>query len=371
MLKVFKIADKIFLSSFFILVVLGFFIFLSASFGSLHDMKFFLSLTLKQLISIFLGILVFYFLAYSKKINEKCFRKYSVWIFFITLIIQLLVFFPGLGIEIKGATRWLDLGFLTIQPSEILKLGIVVFAPALVLAFVENFYKNKFFNLLLFLTIFTIPLFLIFFFIKDFGTLTTILFSIFSVILVSKVKFTHTLFSAFLGILFLFILIFFLVPHGKERIENFLGSEEDPLGSSFHTNQSIMTIGSGEILGIGFGKSLQKFDYLPEPLGDSIFAVYAEEKGFLGSVFFLLVFMVFTGRGLYLSYKNKNKYSRLVSVGIISLIVFPVFLNIASVLKLFPLSGLPINFVSKGGSAILISIILVGIFINLNRKIRV
>ena len=165
----------------------------------------------------------------------------------------------------------------------------------------------------------------------------------------------------------LFVLLAFTRPYIMDRVQTFLDPGLDPQGAGYQIKQSLIAIGSGGALGRGFGQSIQKFEYLPEPIGDSIFAVYAEEFGFLGSVFLILLFAGFIMRGLRIASHAPDLFGMLLVVGIMSLLTLQVLLNMSAMLGLVPLSGLPLPFVSHGGTALFVTLAAVGIILNVSK----
>ena len=153
----------------------------------------------------------------------------------------------------------------------------------------------------------------------------------------------------------------------RERILVFLNPLHDPLGAGYQITQSLIAVGSGGLWGRGFGQSIQKFSFLPEPTSDSIFAIFAEEFGFVGGVFLIGLFVVFALRGFALSKRAPDYFSRLTIVGIVTMITGQAFLNIGSMLGIFPLTGLPLPFVSHGGTALIATLVAVGLVLNMSR----
>lgn len=168
------------------------------------------------------------------------------------------------------------------------------------------------------------------------------------------------------GILLLAVLAF-TRPYIMERFTSFLDPESDPLGSGYQIKQSLIAIGSGGAFGRGFGQSIQKFEYLPEPIGDSIFAVYSEEFGFFGSMILVLLFAFFTFRGYRIATHAPDLFGMLLVVGFVTLIVAQAYLNIAAMLALAPISGLPLPFISHGGTALLTMLAAIGIVLNVSK----
>jgi cell division protein FtsW len=159
-------------------------------------------------------------------------------------------------------------------------------------------------------------------------------------------------------------------PYLAARVATFLNPAADPQGAGYQIQQSLIAIGSGGALGRGFGQSVQKFSYLPEPIGDSIFAVAAEEFGFIGGAALVLLFLFLILRGLRLTARAPDPFSGLLALGIVILIGASAFTNIASMLGVIPLSGLPLAFVSHGGTALVIALVEAGILLNISRYQR-
>jgi len=155
-----------------------------------------------------------------------------------------------------------------------------------------------------------------------------------------------------------------------DRIKTFMNPSLDPQGASYQIKQSLLAIGAGEVFGRGFGQSVQKLGKLPEPISDSIFSVFAEEFGFVGSLALIVAFLIFALRGLWIAARAPDLFGGLVATGIVSLIIIQSFMNIAAMLGLFPLSGLPLPFVSHGGSALLIALGMVGLLMSVSRSVR-
>jgi cell division protein FtsW (lipid II flippase) len=199
-----------------------------------------------------------------------------------------------------------------------------------------------------------------------------ILFSSAIILFISDVDYKFIFIPILSIFIFLIPVLYYFVPYVHDRLEVYIDPASADLQNDYYQlNQMIITTGSGEITGRGFGSSLQKFSgLLPEPLGDSIFAVYSEEFGFVGSVFLLLLFLLFLLFILSSAKKIKNNFEKMVVVGLGTMIIFPVFYNIGSSLGVVPLSGMPITFISKGGTAIFSALIMMGVILALTRKRR-
>jgi cell division protein FtsW len=160
-------------------------------------------------------------------------------------------------------------------------------------------------------------------------------------------------------------------PYVMQRITTFINPANDPQGAGYQIQQSLIAVGSGRITGRGFGQSIQKFNFLPEPIGDSIFAVASEEFGFIGAASLILLMTFFTLRGLKIATRAQDSFGGLLTIGIVILIITQSFINIGAMLAVLPLSGLPLIFVSQGGSALLLALAEVGIILNISKTARV
>jgi len=304
------------------------------------------------------------------KIPLNFLREKSLIFFLINLIILSFVFLPKIGATFEGATRWIKLGNITFQPSEFLKITVILYLASLVSknSFakvtkkkIENFYPQLF-SFLIILAIISLVLF----FQPHISTLGIILASLLVIYFSGKTPIFHTI----LITLFLLAGLFFLLtsaPYRLQRLSVFLEPETDSLGIGYQSKQSLITIGSGKILGQGIGMSRQKFGFLPQPASDSIFAIFAEETGFLGSVILILLFLIFLWRGIKISKESSELFLQLVSLGITFWIVLQAFLNIGGLLGIIPLSGTPLSFISYGGSHLIAELIGVGLLLNISR----
>jgi cell division protein FtsW len=160
----------------------------------------------------------------------------------------------------------------------------------------------------------------------------------------------------------------FFTPYLQERVKTFINPSIDPRGSSYQIQQSLIALGSGGIFGRGFGQSIQKFSYLPEPQGDSIFAVLGEELGFVGGAIMVILFLLFFARGIKITGASHDVFGRFLGAGLIFLIIFQVVINISAIIGLMPLTGIPLSFVSYGGTAMMITLAEVGIIFNIAKN---
>lgn len=358
-----KTPDRVLLALIVILVVLGFFIFSSASLGLLaRNGASFSSVAFNQIVFGIIGGSVALFI--TSAIHYRVWRQYAFYFFLASIALTLLVFVPGLGMSHGGAQRWLDLGPFSLQPSEFLKLGFVIYMATWLSGMREHIQSLKT-GTLPFLGILAI-VGVIMLLQPDTDTFAIMACAGVAMFITAGGRFRDVFGMCIAGVLLLTILAF-MRPYVMDRLTTFLDPTTDPQGSSYQINQSLIAIGSGNIIGRGFGQSIQKFEYLPEPIGDSIFAVFSEEFGFIGSFFLVGLFAAFTFRGYRIASHAPDLFGMLLVVGIITMIVMQAFLNIAAMLALAPLSGLPLPFISHGGTALLITLAGVGIVLNISK----
>ncbi|MBA3789061.1 cell division protein FtsW [Patescibacteria group bacterium] len=287
----------------------------------------------------------------------------AVFPFYISaIILTLVVFIPHLGYHANGATRWIQLGPVTVQPAEFLKIAVILMLSAY-LAQVKNKIKDIRRGLIPFGVIVGIPAIIL---IAQPNTSTTLVMGATCVALYFLAgapwrDFGIIFATAAIGL----VLLVLMRPYLLGRIKTYIDPAGASLSSGYQIQQSLIAIGSGRLVGRGFGQSVQKFNYLPEPNGDSIFAVYGEEFGFLGTTLLVLVFIAFAARGLMIAGEAATTFGALTVTGLTLLITFSAFLNIGAMLGVLPLTGLPLPFISQGGTALLAALASVGIILNI------
>lgn len=341
--------------------------FVSASLGILaKNEKVFYSVLFSQLVlGLGLGLVGMYF---CLKINYKFWRKYAFFIFFGAILLTAAVFIPGLGWSHGGAKRWLQLGPISFQPVEILKFGFVIYFAAW-LSWAKNRVQDLRFGILPFGIMLAIIALVLF---KQPDTKSFILIAVtgISMLFISGVPMKYILGVGLGGIFVLGSLLFF-TPYLQARIKTFIDPSNDPRGSSYQIQQSLIALGSGGIFGRGFGQSIQKFSYLPEPQGDSIFAVLGEELGFVGAVATVFLYLLFALRGFRIANNSPDLFSRLLVSGIVILVTVQSFMHIASVTGVFPLTGVPLVFMSHGGTSLMIYLSAMGIILNISKSQKI
>ena len=292
------------------------------------------------------------------KVHYSFWEKIALPLFIFSLILLLAVLFPQIGSKALGARRWIFIGPVSIQPSEVVKLALVVYLAKVAA-------KNKG------LMSFFLPLGLVAFLVMlqpDLGTTMVISVAAMAQIFVSGINVFKFLLAVLGGGALSFLAII-LSPYRKERLLTFLMQSQDPLGRDYHIRQILLALGSGGIFGVGLGQSRQKYLFLPEAATDSIFAIIAEEVGFVGSVVLIGIFAVFVYRGLKIANAAPDTFSRILSLGIVAWIGGQIFFNISSMVALTPLTGVPLPFFSYGGSSLVMVLTATGILLNVSRHL--
>ncbi len=358
-----KKIDRFFLTLVLILIFGGLAMFVSASLGVFaKNEKTFYTILFSQLaLGLCMGFIGMYF---ALKIDYKLLRKYSFYIFLISILLVSLVFIPGIGWSHGGARRWVSLGPVSFQPAEFLKFGFIIYFSSW-LASVKARIKDFKFGVLPLLIMLGIIAFIL---LKQPDTKSFILITItgISMLFISDVPLKYIFGAGAIAVVFLVTLVFFK-PYLQERVKTFLNPSEDAKGSSYQIQQSLIAVGGGGVFGRGYGQSIQKFSYLPEAQGDSIFAVIGEELGFVGSVGVVVLYVLFALRGFRIANNSPDVFSRLLVSGIVILIVGQSFLHIASVIGVFPLTGVPLPFISHGGTSLMIYLVAVGIVLQVSK----
>lgn len=355
--------DKTFMIITIVLIVAGFFIFSSASLGLLaKGNASYSSVTFSQtVLGLFLGSLA---LITASRLDYKVWKKYAFYIFVLAIILNILVLIPSIGFEHGGARRWLSLAGISFQPSEVLRFAFVTYFAAW-LSSVKEKVSDERYGLIPMLVLLGIcgglllaqP---------DTDTFSIIVITGLAMFVAAGGRWRWVLTLVLIGAMGLAVLAF-TRPYVMQRIKTFINPSDNALSSGYQIQQSLIAIGSGEMFGRGFGQSVQKFTFLPEPIGDSIFAVAGEEFGFLGSVLIIALFLLFATRGLKVASRVPNNFGRLVAVGLVIMIIAQAFVNIGAMLGVLPLSGITLPFVSHGGTSLFISLFEVGVIFSISK----
>lgn len=312
------------------------------------------------LLGIVLGALLYF-------LPLKYVKKLSFFAFFVSLLTLILVFVPGLGLRAGGAQRWINLGFFSFQPTDILKLTMIVYLAAW---FEKKGKQIKDFKkgLVPFVVLIVIVGLLVLSQpnISTFALVATVATIMF---FAAGANFLHLLGVGGLG-LAVFGIMIRLYPHVANRVQVLFNPGLDPHGIGYQIKQAMIAIGSGGIFGVGLGQSLQKYKYLPEPVGDSIVAVIGEELGFLGLAFIIVLFGIFAYKGIQIAKNSPDKFSSLTATGITAWISLQAIINIAAISGLAPLTGVPLPFISYGSTAFAVSLGGAALLLNISRLVK-
>lgn len=353
------------------LVALGIVMVLSASAPSaLADYGNSYHYLMTQGLAAILGLAAMFFFS---KFNYKIFKKYYIAIYVASLAILFTVLIPGIGMEVSGARRWIDLG-IQIQPSEISKIGFIIFLAGYFTDSrnkLDNFWKACFLPLVLV----AIPIVILY--VVQNHLSAGIIIAIVSIIMVimSGCQFKYLATIAGMGLAGLsgiFILFKDKIVNGfrSDRVMAWLNPWEDTSGTSYQTVQGLYAIGSGGLFGVGLGESKQKYLYIPEAHNDFIFAILAEELGFVGCLLVITLFAILVVRGVLIAIRAEDVFSSLLAIGITALIAIQVILNIAVVTNTIPNTGISLPFLSYGGSSLIILLSSMGLLLNISRRAK-
>lgn len=359
-----KKADRHWLFYVIIWLVFGFIILISASasagYERFNDIYFFVKR--QFFLGVVPGLALFLLLA---RVDYRVWRKLSWLVYGVGLLLLILVFIPGVGAVINGSNSWLSLGGYTFQPSEIAKLAIIIMAAALLSDPNRNLgdWKNGLVPVLAILA----PSFLLVLLQPDIGTLSILVVIIFAMLYLAKIPKSYLVIMGLLAT-GAFLVLMIIAPYRVQRLTTFLHPELDPKGVGYHVNQAFLAVGSGGFWGLGYGLSRQKFQYLPEVSADSIYAVLAEEMGFIFAAGLVILILAFGWRGLKIARAAPDNFGRLLTGGIVVWVVWQSFLNISAMVGLLPLTGVPLPFVSHGGSALMAVLAASGIVANVSKN---
>ena len=297
-------------------------------------------------------------------IHYRVWKRLALPLLVASLLLIAAVLLPGVGVVRGGAARWLDIGPLSLQPSEILKLSLILYLASWLdrrKAQLKSF-ASAFVPFLAIVGIVAVLLILQ----PDIGTLAIIAGSATVLYFLGGGRLPQLAAFAILAIAGLAAVIQ-LAPYRVARLLVFLNPSLDPQGIGYHLSQALIAIGSGGFWGKGFGQSIQKFSYLPEPIGDSVFAVMVEEFGFLGAVITAALFFAWLLRAIAIARHTTDFFGKLLVAGLASTITLQAFIHMAAISGLLPLTGIPLPFFSYGGTALVMTLAMVGIILNVSK----
>lgn len=308
--------------------------------------------------SIIPGLVLMFFLS---KIRYRLWKKLSFLILFAALVLMGLVFLPGYGFGLKGATRWINISGFVFQPSETLKLALVIYLAAWFSGHKERVRNWIFSGAPFFIVLGIMGAMLALQ--PDIGTLIVVTVISLGLYFVAGVDFKKFV-SLILVLLILLSVLIWIEPYRFERVKTFLNPSEDTRGSAYQINQALISIGSGGLFGVGYGKSTQKFGFLPEVVSDSIFAIIAEELGYIGSILTISLYIFLSFILIRIAKRADDRFGMLLVTGMNIWICGQAFINIAAISGLAPLTGIPLPFISYGGTSTIALLAGMGIVLN-------
>lgn len=358
--------NQLLIATTLILLIIGLFLLISASTvigeEQYGDVYYFVKKQLLQ--GVFLGLILAWLVS---KIDYHFFKKVALGLLIFNILLLILCFVPSLQASRVTAHRWLRIGFLSFQPSEFLKLTYIIFISSLLNSYSVD--KRRKINGSPFF-VFLISLGIISFIIlkqPSTGTLAVLVLSALSVYFSAGMRWLQILLMSVVSIPIISFIIY-TSPYRYKRILSFFSPQSDPLGKGYHIIQSLIGIGSGGLLGKGFGRSIQKFNYLPESHTDAIFSILAEEFGFIGCCLVIVLFLFLLSIGFKIAKRAPDSLGKFLATGITANIGFQVFINIASMCNLIPMTGIPLPFMSYGGSAMVATLLSIGILSNIAKQ---
>ncbi len=308
---------------------------------------------------LFFGAIAFFF-------PLQRFKKYIPYFFLLALLLVMATFIPSLGLGLKGASRWLKLGPISFQPSEFLKIAFILYWAYLLSKFQGAKHQEKFIAFWV-TTIIVSALLLLQ---PDISTLSIILGTSLGMYFLSGIS------TKKLGLIFLMLLILVagsipLASYRLTRLKVFFHPEQSPLGSGYQLRQQLLAVGSGGIFGKGLGFGDQKFGFLPHSMSDSIFAIISEETGLIGALLVILLFVLLTWVTMQVGRQSPDLFSRLLGAGIVIWLDLQAIIHIGANLGLVPVSGIPLPFISYGGSALAAELIAMGFLLNVAKQKKI
>ncbi|AIC94918.1 MULTISPECIES: stage V sporulation protein E [Shouchella] len=310
------------------------------------------------------GVLLMFFIS---RVDYWTWRTYSKLLLIICFILLVLVLIPGVGLVRGGARSWLGIGAFSIQPSEFMKIAMIIFLANFlavnqkrIVLFRKGLLPALAFVMVAFGMIMLQP---------DLGTGTVMVGTCVAMIFIAGARVKHFMGLFLIGVAG-FVVLIISAPYRIKRITSFLDPWADPMESGFQIIQSLLAIGPGGLLGMGLGESRQKYFYLPEPQTDFIFAILAEELGFLGGLFVLLLFGIIFWRGVRIALGAPDLFGSFLAAGIVTMIVIQVMINIGVVTGLMPVTGITLPLLSYGGSSLTLMLMSIGLLINISRHTR-
>jgi cell division protein FtsW len=291
-------------------------------------------------------------------------KKFALPLMLLSFFLLALLFIPELSYSVGGARRWLQFGPISFQPAELLKFSFIIYLASWLDTRRADVASVSYGLIPFSLMLAIVGIFLVMQ--PDVGTLGVIVITAGAMYFIGGSR-PSQIAALLAGGAAIFYFIIQMAPYRLSRILVFLNPGLDPQGIGYQINQAFIAIGSGGFFGLGFGKSVQKYNYLPEPIGDSIFAIFAEEMGFIGVFALIALFAFLFWRSLHVAKNAPTTFGKLLGTGIAISIMTQVFVNMAAITGLLPLTGIPLPFVSYGGSSLMITLASVGVLLNISK----
>jgi cell division protein FtsW len=363
-LRTYRQIDPIFLGLLLAIVFIGLFTLQTASIARsnlLYNSSYWFFLR-QFMLGVVPGLMVFTVIQF---IPYAWIKRFSFLFFVFAIILNLSVLIPGLGVTQKGATRWIDLGVISIQPSEVMKLALVVYLSMVISKLREDI--NKVNSMIAFVGIVGVSAGIVGVLQSNLSTAMLLVVISGAILFVSRVKKRWLILLGGIGLVLAVSAVVF-VPYRMQRVQTFIsGEERDIFGEGYQVQQNLIAVGSGGLFGVGVGQSRQKFNYIPEATSDSIFAVYAEEVGFIGVLVFVALSSMLILRSLYWARVIQDEYGKFIIVGVMTWFSMQLFLNIGATISVIPLTGVPLPFVSYGSSSLIVLFAAFGLVANITR----
>ncbi len=313
----------------------------------------------KQLIAFAVGIVA---LVSATKVNTEFYKKIKWYLLVVSIILLAIIFIPVLGVEKYGARRWLNLGLFTIQPSEFSKFGLIFFLAG----YIHDHKLDKVRNLII--PLITTAIICVLIMLEPNMSITMLVgLSVLIMLVCGGIK-ARYIFALAVPVMILVAVLIFAEPYRVKRILAFINPWENSQDEGFQLIQSFYALSGGGVFGVGLFNSRQKYTFLPFAESDFIFSIIGEELGFVGSVLLIMLFIYVVFLGVKVAMSAKNVYSSLLAVGITSIIACQTLLNVAVVTGSIPPTGLPLPFISNGGSSLVVFLYAVGVLVRIGKE---
>lgn len=300
----------------------------------------------------------------TSRIDYHKWQKYAPVLAAFAIVLLAAVLVPGIGVKVSGSRRWISLGPLFMQPAEIAKLVLIFYIASWIdkrSSEIQDFYYGIIPSLLIIGIVAGLIILE-----PDIGTMLVVIFTALTMLFIGGSQIKHLFWIMGAGVLGFAVLVK-LEPYRVARFTAFLNPDVDPQGIGYQINQALVAIGSGGPLGYGYGHSRQKYNFLPEVIGDSIFAVIVEELGFFRGVLVIGLYLLFAFRGMRIAKGASDTFGKMVAVGIVTWITFQALINIGAIIGLLPLTGIPLPFISYGSSALIVTLAAMGVLLNISK----